>query len=628
MTKDPDSRFQEYEDTQNHILLGVATGFAKIDEATAGLQPGQLVTIIAPPKTGKASPYDTPVLTPLGWSTMGDLNIGDYVIGSDGKPTKVLAIHEQGVVPVYRVTANDGGSVETCEEHLWEVRPHGQKPTVVSTLEIKNRLIRNKRFAYLPVVGVVDYPEADLPLHPWVIGAMIGDGSYGNSQSAQFTNIDSGVLMAISELSPSEVSVSAGSYAQYSFVTPRGKGNALLDGLVSLGLRGQTRMDKRLPEGYLTWSYAQRRDLLAGLLDTDGSFEKGNSVTFSTVVPDIASAVQQLVWSLGGTCTKTLKTNRHYVFKGKKTPAKDAYNLVMRLPYGNPFGYSVKREKFSAKKSVTRPVVRRIESVNYSRDALARCITVEAPNHLYVTEDYLVTHNSQIALQVAINVHESGKVPMFQSFEMTNHEQAQRHDAMRAHLNHKQLRLGKLSSVEEDRYGQMLDKLKTSHPFHLVDAVGGMTIDSLVAKAEQLKPDIIFVDGVYLMFDQVTGEANTPQALTNITRGLKRVAQSMKIPVVITTQTLLWKMKGGKVTADSIGYSSSFFQDSDVILGLEPVENDDKIRLLKVVQSRNCPPESTSITWSWDTGCFHDELKQKDCKFCLPYTLTPMTGGD
>ena len=238
------------------------------------------------------------------------------------------------------------------------------------------------------------------------------------------------------------------------------------------------------------------------------------------------------------------------------------------------------------------------------------------------------TGKSQIALQVAINVHESGKVPMFQSFEMTNHEQAQRHDAMRAHLNHKQLRLGKLSSVEEDRYGQMLDKLKTAHPFHLVDAVGGMTIDSLVAKAEQLKPDIIFVDGVYLMFDQVTGEANTPQALTNITRGLKRVAQSMQIPVVITTQTLLWKMKGGKVTADSIGYSSSFFQDSDVILGLEPVENDDKIRLLKVVQSRNCPPESTSITWSWDTGCFHDELKQKDCKFCLPYTLTPMTGGD
>ena len=233
------------------------------------------------------------------------------------------------------------------------------------------------------------------------------------------------------------------------------------------------------------------------------------------------------------------------------------------------------------------------------------------------------TGKSQIALQVAINIHQAGKVPMFQSFEMNNHEQAQRHDAMRAHLNHKNMRLGKLSTAEEDRYKDMLDDMKTSHPFHLVDAVSGLTIDALLAKADQLKPDILVIDGVYLMLDQVTGEANTPQALTNITRGLKRVAQSLNIPVIITTQTLLWKMKGGKVSADSIGYSSSFFQDSDVILGLEPVEEDDMIRLLKVVQSRNCPPTETSITWNWDTGCFHDESKKGNCKFCTPWGMTP-----
>jgi len=166
----------------------------------------------------------------------------------------------------------------------------------------------------------------------------------------------------------------------------------------------------------------------------------------------------------------------------------------------------------------------------------------------------------------------------------------------------------------------MLEEMKTSHPFHLVDAVNGLTIDSLVAKAEQLKPDILFVDGVYLMLDQVSGDANTPQALTNITRGLKRVAQVLNIPVVITTQTLLWKMKGGKVTADSIGYSSSFFQDSDVILGLEPVEADDKRRTLRVVQARNCGPSDETITWDWDTGCFHDESKSYTCKYCTPWS--------
>jgi replicative DNA helicase len=234
------------------------------------------------------------------------------------------------------------------------------------------------------------------------------------------------------------------------------------------------------------------------------------------------------------------------------------------------------------------------------------------------------TGKSQIALQMAINTHLAGKVPMFQSFEMNNHEQTQRHDSMRAHISNANLRRGKLTSDEEKRFEAMLEDSKTQHPFHLVDAVNGLTIDSLVAKAEQLNPDILFVDGVYLMLDQVTGEANTPQALTNITRGLKRVAQKMNIPVVITTQTLLWKMKGGKVSADSIGYSSSFFQDSDVILGLEPIEGEEKLRTLKIVQSRNCGPAETSITWKWETGCFHDEniedtngsMKAYPCKFC------------
>jgi RecA-family ATPase len=215
---------------------------------------------------------------------------------------------------------------------------------------------------------------------------------------------------------------------------------------------------------------------------------------------------------------------------------------------------------------------------------------------------------------MAVNVHEAGLVPMFQSFEMNNHEQSQRHDSMRAHISNGRLRRGKLESAEETRYIKMLDYMKQAHPFHLVDAINGLTVDSLMAKAEQLKPDVLFVDGVYLMMDQVTGEANTPQALTNITRALKRVAQRLDIPVVITTQTLLWKMRGGKVSADSIGYSSSFFQDSDVILGLEPVEEDEQVRSLKVVQARNCPPSQTSITWKWDTGCFHDETKT--CKFC------------
>jgi replicative DNA helicase len=226
------------------------------------------------------------------------------------------------------------------------------------------------------------------------------------------------------------------------------------------------------------------------------------------------------------------------------------------------------------------------------------------------------TGKSQIALKMAVNVHIQGFIPMFQSFEMNNHEQQQRHDAMRANISHGRLRRGKLLPAEEDRYIDILNKMETEPSFHLIDAVNGITVSSLAAKIEQTKPDIVFVDGVYLMLDEVSGEMNTPQAITNVTRSLKRLAQRVNKPIIITTQTLLWKMRAGKVTADSIGYSSSFFQDSDVILGLEPVEEDEDIRLLKIVASRNCGPSETALTWRWETGCFHDEEQMMKCKFC------------
>ena len=231
------------------------------------------------------------------------------------------------------------------------------------------------------------------------------------------------------------------------------------------------------------------------------------------------------------------------------------------------------------------------------------------------------TGKSQIALQMAINTHLLGKKPMFQSFEMNNHEQQQRHDAMRAHISHGRLRMGKLSTDENSRYIDMLNAMEKEHSFHLIDAVSGITVSALAAKIEQTKPDIVFVDGVYLMLDEVTGEMNTPQAITNITRALKRLAQKIDKPVVITTQTLLWKMRAGKVTADSIGYSSSFFQDSDVILGLEPVEEDEDIRLLKIVASRNCGPSETALTWRWETGCFHDDSQITKCPYCVAWMM-------
>lgn len=228
------------------------------------------------------------------------------------------------------------------------------------------------------------------------------------------------------------------------------------------------------------------------------------------------------------------------------------------------------------------------------------------------------TGKSMIALQTAINIHEAGHNVLFQSFEMSNTEQQTRHDAMRSKVSHARMQRRALTDPEKGNYERMLRHMTTlPHAFTLADAVQGITVSALAAKIDQVKPSVAFVDGVYLMQDEQTGESNTPQALTSITRGLKRMAQRMNIPVVITTQTLLWKMKGGKVSADSIGYSSSFFQDSDVILGLEEIPDDDEARSLRVVASRNCGPEEASLVWRWDTGCFHDDESSATCRGCI-----------
>lgn len=230
------------------------------------------------------------------------------------------------------------------------------------------------------------------------------------------------------------------------------------------------------------------------------------------------------------------------------------------------------------------------------------------PGQLIVVVAPPKTGKSTLALQIAQNVHMQDKCVMFQSFEMSNHEQQTRYDAMRARVSHSRLINGVLSPEEEGRYKSKLKSMENMRKkFWLVDSANGSTVSGIASKIQVLHPDIVFIDGTYLMIDEQTGEANTPQSITNITRSLKRMAQRYKVPVVISTQVLNWKMRKGQVTADSIGYSSSFHQDADVIFGLQREdENVDDTRVLKILDSRNSGRAEVSLLWGWDTGTFRE----------------------
>lgn len=229
------------------------------------------------------------------------------------------------------------------------------------------------------------------------------------------------------------------------------------------------------------------------------------------------------------------------------------------------------------------------------------------PGQLIVIVAPPKTGKSVLALQMALNIHMQHKVPMFMSFEMTNDEQLKRYDAMRSRISYSRWVGGGLNSEEESRVKRVLETVANSpEKFWLVNSDGGATVSSVASKIQTLNPDVVFIDGTYLMIDEMGAESTSAQ-LTNITRSLKRLSLRVQKPLVITTQALNWKTKNGKLTSDSIGYSSSFLQDADVVFGLErPTEEADDMRILKILAARNAGPSEVSMVFDWMTGQFRE----------------------
>jgi replicative DNA helicase len=214
---------------------------------------------------------------------------------------------------------------------------------------------------------------------------------------------------------------------------------------------------------------------------------------------------------------------------------------------------------------------------------------------------------STLLLLAAMAAHLYGERPLFIGFEMSNEEQEERFDAIRAGISHARLRNGTLKKAEWDKLERALRELEAMPSFFLSsDSMNATTLTGVQSKIDAIRPTIVFVDGIYMMQDELGEAQGSSQALTNLTRGFKRMAKNLQIPIVISTQVLEWKMNKKKgITSDSIGYSSSFAQDSDVILGVESTD-DANINKIKVVLARNCPPLETYCQWDWETGKFEE----------------------
>lgn len=409
-------------------------------------------------------PLDAKILTPDGWTTMGEVSPGDYVIGRSGAPTLVKKIFPKGKKKVFAIHTTDGTSTECCIDHLWHTRTkedkkRGRSGSVVTTAHIMDTIAdsKGKPNHYLPRNGPVEYSKNKLSIPPYLLGVILGDGSISNNvnisniddelisraseevdsigcklshssgiiytivekiplynnkpaRPVRITNIISGEIQDFKSIGPaSSIGINRSTLAdrcnagvtmddkKYEFLkcTSRWQ-NSVKDKLYSMGLvPGTGAVKKFIPDIYKFSSIDDRINVLRGLMDSDGTIKTNGESSFCTVSERLANDVVEIVRSLGGRATARSrdrigvngKINGRGIMSNHIT-----YEFTISLPQDiNPFYISRKADRHKCK-YIHDSKIERIEEVG-EKDV--QCILVEDDEHLYITDDFIVTHNTK-----------------------------------------------------------------------------------------------------------------------------------------------------------------------------------------------------------------------------------------
>jgi phosphate starvation-inducible PhoH-like protein len=363
---------------------------------------------------GRAQPLDAPVLTPEGFRPIGELEVGDLVVGSDGGPTPVLGVYPQGRKEIFRVRAQDGASTRCCAEHLWSVttpadRRRGRAPRVLQTREMIGRLrtAHQHRFQLPLLSGAATFPARDVPLDPYALGLLLGDGCLTTSTTPSFATADPELALCLELALDGIELVHRGGY-DYTLRNRSGRrggvivANPVTTVLRELGLAGARSTTKFVPEAYLHNAAEVRLAVLQGLLDTDGGpvtqARRTCRVQYTTTSPRLRDDVVFLVRSLGGVAygrTRAAAGRTPGRAKGRPVGYRaDAYVLDIRLPQGTPpFRLTRKAATYAAFGGGGRPM-RFVDAIEPAGEEETVCIQVGAADSLYVTEDFLLTHNT------------------------------------------------------------------------------------------------------------------------------------------------------------------------------------------------------------------------------------------
>ena len=356
---------------------------------------------------GKAIPMDTVLPTPNGPKKAGDVRVGDFLFDRNGKPTKIIGVYPQGEKEIYEITFGDKRKAKCCKEHLWYVNKTTWKDKnkfeAFSTAELlQEKLINTNRRAnfYIPVASAVKYETKKYNLSPYIIGAMLGDGCCMSNDTMTISSESEEIPSYILKL------IGGGSLyknpANFNWQFFNKKGEGIKTDILPIELR-QYSYNKSIPNEYKYGDIEQRLELIRGLMDTDGSIFKDNridhapaaNIRFTSTSFNLIKDVQEVLWSLG--YGSTISQDKRV----DKYTNKKCYSLLINIPNSEKYKlFSLKRKKdialqvkdLSQKKNFDRTSIRKIEKLNTKTEMV--CFEVDNAEHLYLMNDFIVTHNT------------------------------------------------------------------------------------------------------------------------------------------------------------------------------------------------------------------------------------------
>lgn len=379
---------------------------------------------------GKMNPLDTPVLTKNGFIPMGEVKIGTMVYGRDGNLHKVLQVFPHDYQDIYEIYFSDGTKSECGLEHLWLVKDHHvtkkhkSYPPETKIVNTKDLLRLNFKYAKnryeIPMCNPIKFEKVLLPLDPYILGLLIGDGCFNKvgisltTADAEIANYFDSYIKQDSQGSYHAVNYksknSAASSYRISKINNKSKEKNKYSAIIeSLGLMNHKSLDKFIPTQYLYNSIEDRIALLQGLLDTDGTANKSKrrcdgkfsyNINYSTVSERLKDDVVWLVQSLGGTA-KVIKRKSKYINpKGELRVCNSHYRISIKLPSNiAPFRLKRKLDLYNScnHKEPSRYIVG-IKKLKEKKKA--QCIYIDGDEHLYLVNDFIVTHNTEVAVLI------------------------------------------------------------------------------------------------------------------------------------------------------------------------------------------------------------------------------------